>query len=121
MILGLRTAIYPTPDIAQAKEWYGKVFEATPYFDEPCYVGYAVGGFELGLIPDATPGTAGPKAYWGVANLADEIARLAGLGITSGGAVIDVGAGILVADLTDPFGNVVGLMENPHFSTAKVR
>ncbi len=121
MILGLRTAIYPAPDLAQAKAWYWKVFETTPYFDEPFYVGYTIGGFELGLIPDGVPGSAGAKALWGVQDIAKEITRLAGVGITTVGPVTDVGGGILVADLTDPFGNIIGLIENPHFSTAKVR
>ena len=52
MIQGLRTAIYPTPDIDQGKNWYRQVLECEPYFDEPFYVGFSVGGFELGLIPD---------------------------------------------------------------------
>ena len=58
MLLGLRTAIYPVTDLAAAKAWYSKVLDAEPYFDEPFYVGFSVGGFELGLIPDAPPGRA---------------------------------------------------------------
>ena len=53
MILGLRTAIYPVSDLAAAKAWYSQVLGHGPYFDEPFYVGFAAGGFELGLIPDA--------------------------------------------------------------------
>lgn len=51
MFLGLRTAIYPAPDLAAAKAWYSKVLDLAPYFDEPFYVGFSVGGFELGLLP----------------------------------------------------------------------
>ena len=47
MIQGLRTAIYPTPDLARGKEWYRRVLGRDPYFDEPFYVGFSVGGFEL--------------------------------------------------------------------------
>lgn len=66
MIQGLRTAIYPAPDLAAAKAWYSRVLGREPYFDEPYYVGYSVGGFELGLIPDGTPGASGVIVYWGV-------------------------------------------------------
>ena len=59
MIQGLRTAIYPTPDLARGKDWYRRVLERDPYFDEPFYVGFSAGGFELGLIPDGEPGAAG--------------------------------------------------------------
>ena len=52
MLLGLRTAIYPVQDLARAKVWYEQVVGAKPYFDEPFYVGFSVGGFELGLLPD---------------------------------------------------------------------
>jgi predicted enzyme related to lactoylglutathione lyase len=72
-------------------------------------------------MPDAVPGIAGGKALWGVPDLRKEIERLAAAGVTTVGPVMDVGGGILVADLTDPFGNVVGLIENPHFSAANVR
>jgi hypothetical protein len=64
-LLGLRTAIYPAPDLARAKAWYAQVLDQQPYFDEPFYVGFEVGGFELGLLPNATPGTTGPQPLWG--------------------------------------------------------
>ena len=64
MIQGLRTAIYPTLDLAKGKEWYRQVLKRDPYFDEPFYVGFSVGGFELGLIPDGESGIAGVQVYW---------------------------------------------------------
>lgn len=66
MLQGLRTAIYPVGDLAAAKAWYSKVTGHAPYFDQSFYVGFNVGGFELGLVPDGTPGTAGPQALWGL-------------------------------------------------------
>jgi len=53
------------------------------YFDEPFYVGFAVGGFELGLVPDGQPGLAGVQVYWGVADAAAELARLTALGASA--------------------------------------
>jgi predicted enzyme related to lactoylglutathione lyase len=121
MIEGLRTAIYPTTDLARAKEWYRQALERDPYFDEPYYVGFSVGGFELGLIPDGQPGTAGVQAYWGVADAAAEVARLTALGAEVHEPVKDVGGGIRVAMVKDPFGNAFGIIENPHFKLDDVR
>jgi predicted enzyme related to lactoylglutathione lyase len=121
MILGLRTAIYPAPDLARAKAWYSKVLGIAPYFDEPFYVGFAVGGFELGLLPDAEPGTQGVHTLWGVANAKQEFDRLIKLGATSIEPVHEVGEGILVGAVKDPFGNRLGIIENPHFKASEVR
>jgi len=121
MILGLRTVIYPAPDLAAAKAWYAKVLGIEPYFDEPFYVGFAVGGFELGLLPDAQPGTTGARPLWGVADADVALARLVDLGAVVLEPVSDVGDGIRVAAVKDPFGNRLGIIENPHFDAAKVR
>ena len=113
--------IYPAPDLALAKAWYEKVFGVKPYFDEPFYVGFAIGGFELGLVPDAQPSEAGPKALWGVDDIAAEVERLRAAAVTIAGEIEEVGGGIKVVDLLDPFGNRVGLIENPTFDLTRVR
>jgi predicted enzyme related to lactoylglutathione lyase len=116
MFEGLRTAIYPTPDLAKGKAWYQAVLGHAPYFDQPFYVGFNVGGFELGLVPDGTPSAAGVQTFWGVADAAATLKRLVGLGAVLHEDVKDVGDGILVASVKDPFGNVFGLIQNPHFN-----
>jgi predicted enzyme related to lactoylglutathione lyase len=120
MILGLRTTIYRVRDLERAKEWYGAVLGKDPYFDEPFYVGFDVGGFELGLLPeepgDPAPGGEGAVAYWGVPDADEAYARLLELGATEREGVQDVGGGIRIASALDPFGNVFGVIENPHFS-----
>jgi predicted enzyme related to lactoylglutathione lyase len=124
MMLGLRTAIYAAPDLVKAKAWYAQVFEREPYFDQPFYVGFEVGGFELGLLPSSDsfkPSTHGTEALWGVANADVAFARLLSLGATSLSAVADVGDGIKVAAVQDPFGNRLGIIENPNFDVKKVR
>ncbi len=119
MLHGLRTAIYRVDDIEEAKEWYAKVLGFGPYFDEPFYAGFDVGGFELGLSPGKleTPrsGT-GVTVYWGVDDAEEAFGRLIELGATGNSEVQNVGEGILVATVLDPFGNVFGVIENPHFS-----
>ncbi|HEU4628645.1 MAG TPA: VOC family protein [Gemmatimonadaceae bacterium] len=119
MLLGLRTVIYKAPDLARAKAWYADVFGLTPYFDEPFYVGFDVGGYELGLDPDTAgtrPGPGGATAYWGVEKLDDALARASARGAEIVSPAQDVGEGIRVATVADPFGNVIGLIENPHFT-----
>jgi predicted enzyme related to lactoylglutathione lyase len=118
MILGLRTVIYHVTDLEKAKSWYSSVLGQPPYFDQPFYVGYSVAGFELGLIPDGTPGPGGTVAYWGVANADAAVQRLQSLGATVKEGVQDVGEGIRVAVVSDPFGNSFGVIENPHFGKA---
>ena len=68
MFQGLRTVIYHAPDLAQARAWYAAAFDTDPYFDQPFYVGFQIGGFELGLDPDVSAVTVGNNAvaYWGV-------------------------------------------------------
>ena len=121
MILGLRTAIYPAPDLAAARDWYAQVLGCAPYFDQPFYVGFEVGGFELGLLPNATPGTTGPRPLWGVENADRALARLVSLGASVLEPVKDVGGNIRVAAVRDPFGNGLGIIENPNFNPAAVR
>jgi catechol 2,3-dioxygenase-like lactoylglutathione lyase family enzyme len=121
MLLGLRTAIYPAPDLAAAKGWYAKVLGAEPYFDQPFYVGFSVGGFELGLIPDGTPASAGPQPLWGVDDAQAAFDRLIALGASSLDPVTAVGDGIRVGAVCDPFGNRLGFIENPGFDASAVR
>ena len=118
MFLGLRTAIYPVLDLSSAKLWYEQVLGIPPYFDEPYYVGFSVGGFELGLIPDGTPGTSGPQPLWGVSDAQAAFERLLTLGATEIEPVTDVGGDIKVAAVQDPFGNRVGIIENPNFKAS---
>ncbi|MEJ0084315.1 MAG: VOC family protein [Pseudomonadota bacterium] len=114
MLLGLRTGIYRTPDIAAGKLWYMKFLGFPPYFDQPFYVGFNVGGYELGLSPDAAQSSVG--CYWGVKDIVAAHARLLELGAEPCTDIQDVGEGIRVADVLDPFGNVLGIIENPNFS-----
>ena len=119
MVKGLATVIYHVPDLNRAKAWYSSAFERQPYFDQPFYVGFNIAGYELGLDPNQTvtgAGRGGAVAYWRVAKIEPAVQHFAraGAGIVS--PVQDVGEGIKVATVTDPFGNMIGLIENPHFA-----
>jgi predicted enzyme related to lactoylglutathione lyase len=123
MIKGLATAIYQVPDLARAKEWYTRAFQQAPYFDEPFYVGFNVGGYELGLDPNAAVNGAGPGgavAYWRVDHLDVAVEHFLAAGANLVVPAQDVGGGIKVATVSDPFGNLIGLIENPHFAVPAV-
>lgn len=118
MFLGLRTAIYHVDDIDKGKNWYTKVLGVQPYFEQAFYVGFNVAGYELGLQP--TEGSSADKAdgavaYWGVADAEGAFKRLIELGATVHEAIQDVGEGIKVGTVKDPFGNIFGVIENPNF------
>lgn len=118
MFLGLRTAKYDAQDLGKAKAWYAKVLGTEPYFDQSFYVGFSVRGYELGIVPGAKSEEARPAsgvAYWGVEDARAAYQRLLDLGATPREEVQDVGEGILVGEVYDPFGNVLGVIQNPHF------
>lgn len=115
-LLGLRTVIYAAPNLKQTRDWYAQVLGIDPYFDEPFYVGFSVGGYELGLDPSLTPADGSTLSYWGVTDIMAAHTHFLRLGATAHSPIADVGGGIRVAAVRDPFGNVVGLIENPHFS-----
>lgn len=121
MILGLRTVIYPVGDLAAGKKWYTQVLGQQPYFDQPFYVGFNVGGFELGLLPDGVPGTTGAQALWGVRDAVATFGHLLASGAKELEPVAEVGEGIKVAAVMDPFGNRFGIIENPHFNLDSIR
>ncbi len=111
---GLRTVIYPAPDLAAARGWWRDRLGFDPYFDEPFYVGFNVGGYELGLLPDAAAAD-GAHVYWGVADVAASIGEAVAGGASVHTPASDVGGGIVTAIVKTPDGSLVGLICNPHF------
>jgi catechol 2,3-dioxygenase-like lactoylglutathione lyase family enzyme len=118
-LLGLRSAFYAAPNLEAAKRWYTHALGVEPYFDQPFYVGFEIGGYELGLTPDGVPNSGG--VAWGVKEIGAAYAWLLSLGATEVEAPHAVGGDIQVAQVRDPFGNVLGLIENPHFAVREPR
>jgi predicted enzyme related to lactoylglutathione lyase len=119
MILGLRTAIYHVTNLDEAKAWYAAAFGVQPYFDQPFYVGFNIGGYELGLDPDTTSGKSGvggAVAFWGVKDIEQAVRHFVATGATVKAEIQDVGGRIKVATMGDPFENLIGLIENPGFT-----
>lgn len=118
MFQGLRTVIYWVPDLAAAKAWYATAFGIAPYFDQPFYVGFEIGGYELGLHPYGDKAVrAGDNvvAYWGVPDIDLALRHMLASGATAHEPITEVGEGIKVGSVIDPFGNLIGLIQNPHF------
>ncbi|WDF70059.1 VOC family protein [Sphingobacterium oryzagri] len=117
-LLGLRTVIYLVSDLEAATSWYSEAFTTVPYFKEPFYVGFEIAGYELGLQPSETSTDNKQEsvvAFWGVQNISEEYQRFIDLGAKPYEEPEEVGGGIFVAKVTDPWGNLIGLIFNPHF------
>lgn len=116
-ILGLRTVIYKVSDITAAKQWYSKLFDQQPYFDEVFYVGFNIGGFELGLQPEEETDKKNDSvvAYWGVNDVDSTYQRFLEAGANEHEPPQNVGGDIIVATIKDPWNNVIGLIYNPDF------
>lgn len=115
---GLATCIYRVPDIDAAKRWYAGAFGVAPYFDQPFYVGFNIAGYELGLQPEGTAPLPvhNVMSYWRVDDVAAALDALIAQGASPLDAAQDVGEGIVVGAVRDPWGNAIGLIRNPHFA-----
>jgi uncharacterized protein YndB with AHSA1/START domain/predicted enzyme related to lactoylglutathione lyase len=115
---GLRTVAYPVADLDAARLWYEAYFGVKPYYVEPWYVGFDIDGYELGLMPakdDFGPSTDGGEGCWDVGDIQTAWQRALDAGATPLLAPWNTGEDIWVASFRDPFGNRVGLINNPHF------
>jgi lactoylglutathione lyase len=121
-ILGLRTTIYNVGDINKAKAWYAAAFETEPYFDEAFYVGFNIGGYELGLTPEENPTIDKAESvlsYWGVNEIENVYNHFLVSGATEHEKPHSVGEPLMVASVKDPWGNIIGLIYNPTFKLKK--
>ena len=116
MLEGLRTVVYAVADVDAAKAWYTDLLGQGPYFDEPFYVGFNVGGYELGLMPAEGGMDTSSTTYWGVPDADAAYASLLARGAFPLAPVEDIGGGIRLGAVTDPFGNVLGVIDNPNFT-----
>jgi predicted enzyme related to lactoylglutathione lyase len=129
MLRGLTTVSFQTTDLAAAKRWYTELLGVEPYFDTPAYLEWRIGDYqhELGILDsaylgevgtrptNAQAGPAGTLVYWHVDDVEAAVARLVELGATLLEAPRDFGHAFIGASVVDPFGNVLGVMQNPHY------
>ncbi len=111
---GIKTVLHPVSDLAAAKPVYTALIGIPPQADAPYYVGYDAEGQHIGLVPGGGPqGMTSPVAYWHVSDIEAKLAEVTAAGATVKDQVRDVGGGRLVASVTDPDGNVLGLLQDP--------
>jgi predicted enzyme related to lactoylglutathione lyase len=110
---GIKTVLHPVSDLAAAKAVYTALLGVPPQADAEYYVGYDVGGQHIGLVPGGGPqGMTSPVAYWEVPDIEAKLAELTAAGAKVNEPARDVGGGRLVATVTDPDGNVLGLLQD---------
>lgn len=128
MLRGLTTVNFWADDVPAARQWYAELFGVRPYFERPdaehpAYVEFRIGDYrhEFGIVDrrygpgGATTGPGGAVVYWHVDDIEAALEKVTGMGATEYEPLIHRGAGFITASVVDPFGNVLGLMYNPHY------
>jgi predicted enzyme related to lactoylglutathione lyase len=126
---GMATVNFWAKDVVAARDWYAKLFNVEAYFqmpnaDHPAYVEFRIGDYEheFGII-DSTyapeqmqAGPGGAIILWQVDDIAAAFDRLLAAGATEYDPITKRGeTGFVTASVIDPFGNVLGIMTNPHY------
>jgi predicted enzyme related to lactoylglutathione lyase len=110
---GIKIVLHPVSDLKRAKPVYGALLGVPPTADADYYVGFEAAGQHIGLVPGGGPQEmTSPVAYWQVPDIEAKLAELTAAGATVREPAHDVGGGRLVATVTDPDGNVLGLMQD---------
>jgi len=125
MLRGLTTVSFYAADLDAAKRWYTELLGIEPYFNMPGggYTEFRIGDYqhELGIIdsryapPDSPTGPAGAVVFWHVDDVTVTLEKLLSMGAKEHQAPTDRGAGFITASVVDPFGNILGIMYNPHY------
>ncbi|MGH2585788.1 MAG: VOC family protein [Dehalococcoidia bacterium] len=128
MLRGLTTVAYTADDLEAAAKWYSELLGIEPYFKRREYVEFRIGDYqhelgilnrrylgELGGLPSSATGPAGVIAYWHVDDVPATLDRLLSMGATQHQPPRDFGEGFIGASVVDPFGNILGVMRNPHY------
>ena len=110
---GVKTILHPVSDLEAAKKVYTALLGVAPSADSSYYVGYEAEGQHIGLVPNGGPqGMTSPVAYWHVPDIEAKLAEVTAAGASVNEPAHDVGGGRLVATVTDPDGNVLGLIQD---------
>ncbi len=131
MLRGLTTTAFYSPDFDATRRWYTELFGIPPYMDTPGYMEWRIGDYqhEFGVInsayagselartpaPDTIGGPAGALVYWHVDDVPAALERLVAMGAKEHDSPHDRGVGFITASVIDPWGNVLGVMYNPHY------
>lgn len=125
---GFATVSYYADDVKAVRAWYSELLGIEPYFERPdaenpAYIEFRVGDYqhELGIIdrkyapPGASQAPGGAVLFWHVDDIEGMLERLKQMGATEYEPLTPREAGFVTASVVDPFGNVLGIMHNPHY------
>jgi len=125
---GMATVSFWADDLKAARDWYRELLGIDPYFERPnsnnpAYIEFRFGDYqhELGIIDrkfapkGAGNGTGGAVLFWHVDDIDATLTRLIAMGAREYEPLIAREAGFITASVVDPFGNILGIMYNPHY------
>jgi predicted enzyme related to lactoylglutathione lyase len=125
---GFATISFYADDVKAARQWYASLLGIEPYFERPdstnpAYVEFRLGDYqhELGIIDrryapvGASAGPAGAVVYWHVDDVDGMLEKIKAMGAKEYEPLTHREAGFITASVVDPFGNILGLMYNPHY------
>jgi predicted enzyme related to lactoylglutathione lyase len=128
ILRGVATISFYADDVKTARQWYAALLDIEPYFERPDaenpgYVEFRLGDYqhELGIIDrkyapkGAIAGPGGAVVFWHVDDVAAALEKVKGMGAKEYEPLINREAGFVTASVVDPFGNILGLMYNPHY------
>ncbi len=106
----IKVIVYPVGDTEKAKKFFNAFLGTEPYVDSAYYIGYRIGDLEIGLDPNSK---IGPIGYVDVEDIEQSIQQLTDAGAQVVQDPKDVAEGLLIAQLKDADGNIVGLRQHP--------
>ena len=129
ILRGVATISFWAADMVAAKKWYTQLLGLDPYFERQgpggqlAYMEFRLGDYqhELGIIHSdyapqgAAAGPGGAVVYWHVEDIAATLEKVMAMGATEYEPLTKRGEGFITASVVDPFGNILGLMVNPHY------
>jgi predicted enzyme related to lactoylglutathione lyase len=109
MAENVKIVVYPAKDLEASKKVFKAFLGVDAYADSPYYVGYKAENMEVGLDPHGEA----VIIYTEVDDINGHLQSL----LDAGAQVVqdpkDVGGGMLIAQVKDASGNVVGLRQMP--------
>ncbi len=125
ILRGFATVSFFAADHESARKWYTEVLGIEPYYVMPGYIEFRLGDYqhELGIIDSkyapnndtSATGPTGAVIYWHVDDVNSTLDYLLSKGAKQLDAPQDRGEGFITASVVDPFGNILGIMYNPHY------
>lgn len=132
MFRGIANVNLVSADMPAAIEWYSRVFDAAPYFvrpetGEPQYAEWRFGDDEdefalmSAAFRPALDAPGGTLVYLHVDDVAASFDELIRSGAREFDPVMQRSEDWWTASVVDPFGNLIGLIQSPHWAAAHQR